>query len=197
VLGSHGGLEASQVILGCLPRSFPATVFVDLHRGNAPGRALRLLARDTAIPVRDAYGGLAHRPGIVYVAPADRSVLITQKEFVDVHGCGRASSWHRFVDLMLTNAAQAFGPRLVAIILSGHLDGGAIGIRVVKTHGGRVLIQAPETARAPSMPSAAMSSGCVDFALPPELLGRAMVALCAAPGAAELFRVRPVSAVAS
>jgi hypothetical protein len=40
------------------------------------------------------------------------------------------------------------------------------------------------------MPNAALATGCVDFALGPESLGPALLALCAATGAAELFRVR-------
>jgi chemotaxis response regulator CheB len=40
------------------------------------------------------------------------------------------------------------------------------------------------------MPRAALATGAVDFALPPEMLGQALVALCAATGAADLFRVR-------
>lgn len=40
------------------------------------------------------------------------------------------------------------------------------------------------------MPNAALATGSVDFALPPDSIGKALVAFCAASGAAELFRVR-------
>jgi hypothetical protein len=40
------------------------------------------------------------------------------------------------------------------------------------------------------MPTAALATGCVDFALSAERLGQALVTLCAATGAADLFRVR-------
>ena len=197
VIGSHGGLEAARVLLGCLPLGFPATMLLDLHRGGATGRARDLLARRSSLPLREARGGLTHKPGAVYLAPCDCSVLMTENEFVGICGTGSSRPWHRFVDVLLTDAAHSFGPRLLAIILSGHLDGGAFGARAVRTFGGRVLVQAPESALAPSMPSAALSTGCVDFALPPESLGSALVALCGARGAAELFRARPIAAAAS
>jgi two-component system chemotaxis response regulator CheB len=63
-------------------------------------------------------------------------------------------------------------------------------VAAAKERGARVLVQDPDTAAAPSMPTAALATGAVDFALPPETLGQALVALCAATGAADLFRVR-------
>jgi two-component system chemotaxis response regulator CheB len=97
---------------------------------------------------------------------------------------------HRYADPLLTSAADVFGSRMIAVVLSGRLNGGAAGVQAVKRRGGRVLAQDPTTAIIPAMPDAALATGCVDFALPPESLGRAIVALCAASGAAELFRVR-------
>jgi two-component system chemotaxis response regulator CheB len=170
---------------------------VDLHRSGGIGAIPRLLGRGMSLPLREAYGGLAHEPGTVYLAPCDRSILMNDTKFIDVLGTGHPCRWHRFADVLLSNAAQSFGSRLIAIILSGQLDGGSLGIRAVKSYGGRVLIQAPDTASARSMPCAALATGCVDFALPPEMLGSAVVALCAAPGAADLFRVGATAALAS
>jgi two-component system chemotaxis response regulator CheB len=104
---------------------------------------------------------------------------------------------HRFADPLLASAARVLGSRLIAIVLSGRLEGGAHGVREVKHRGGRVIVQDPESAVAGAMPKAALATGCVDFALTPDRIGDALVALCAAPGAAELFRVRLNAAVAS
>ena len=97
---------------------------------------------------------------------------------------------HRFADALLSSAAGAFGTRMIAVVLSGRLDGGARGVREVKRHGGRVIVEDPDTAAAPAMPIAALATGCVDFVLAPNTIGDALVALCAATGAADLFRVR-------
>jgi chemotaxis response regulator CheB len=47
------------------------------------------------------------------------------------------------------------------------------------------------------MPNAALATGCVDYALPAERLGHALLALCAATGGAELFRIRINAGVSS
>jgi two-component system chemotaxis response regulator CheB len=104
---------------------------------------------------------------------------------------------HRFADELLLSAAAAFGPAAIAVVLSGRLEGGARGVRAVKRQGGRVLVQDPNSAAATGMPNAALATGCVDFALGPESLGHALLALCAAAGAAELFRVRVNPSVVS
>jgi two-component system chemotaxis response regulator CheB len=78
---------------------------------------------------------------------------------------------------------------VIAVVLTGRLRDGSRGIRAVKAQGGRVLIQDPSTAVAPDMPTAALATGCCDFALPPDKIGDALTALVMAPGAADVFRV--------
>ncbi|WP_306465355.1 chemotaxis protein CheB [Corallococcus exiguus] len=45
---------------------------------------------------------------------------------------------------------------------------GALGLQAVKRRGGVTLVQAPNTARSPAMPQAAVAAGPVDFVLPLE-----------------------------
>lgn len=190
VVGSQGALDAFKRVLGCLPARFPAAVVFDLHRNDQYGLTEQLLRRRSALPVRPAVEALALEFGAVYVAPCDRQLVVTEDRRLTLTASANGGSGHRHADALLASAAQAFGPRLVAVVLSGRLEGGARGVSTAKAHGARVLVQDPETAAAPSMPSAALATGAVDFALPPESLGQAVVALCAAPGAADLFRVR-------
>jgi two-component system chemotaxis response regulator CheB len=88
-------------------------------------------------------------------------------------------------DALLSFAARVYGPRLIAVVLSGRLTGGAAGADAVKREGGRVLVQDPATADAPSMPNAALATGGVDSTLPPDSIGKALVAFCGTSGAAE------------
>ena len=64
-------------------------------------------------------------------------------------------------------------------------------MRVLKRHGGRTIAQDPATAHAPSMPLAALATGCVDLVMPLAHIAPALIALTMAPGAADLFRVPP------
>lgn len=190
VVGSQGALHAFQVVLAGLPAEFPAALIFDLHRRSGDPYTERLLERFASLRVREATDGDELTPGVLYVAPADRQLSLSDERLLSVGAPDGASPGHRSADALLISAAAAFGPRLIAVVLSGRLAGGAIGVRAAKLAGARVLVQRPDTAAAPSMPSAALATGCVDFALPADSLGPALTALCAAPGAAELFRVR-------
>lgn len=189
-VGSLGALPAFQDIVGHLPASFPAAVVFDLHRADGNDLAEQLVARRSVLPVRPAVEGDALEPATVYMAPPDRQlVLRSDRRLSALDGSdGHRAVW--LADALLISAARVYGPRLIAVVLSGRLTAGAAGVDAVKRFGGRVLVQDPATAVAPSMPNAALATGAVDFALPPDSIGKALVAFCAASGAAELFRVR-------
>jgi two-component system chemotaxis response regulator CheB len=189
VVGSQGALDSFQIVLEALPADFPAAVIFDLHRSESYGLLEEVLRRRGALRVTSASEGLRLDAGTVYVAPHDRQLVITADGRLAVLGPGDGFG-HRFADELLLSAATAHGPAVIAVTLSGRLDGGVRGVREVKRRGGRVLVQDPETAAATGMPNAALASGCADFVLAPASLGHALLALCAAPGAAELFRVR-------
>jgi len=133
------------------------------------------------------------RPGTIDVKPAGAQVTLRGDGSFALDPAGPCRA-----DPFLIAAARRHGEGLLAIVLSGRLRDGAAGIREVKRLGGWVLVQHPTSAEAPSMPEAALATGCVDHALAPAALGAALVVLVGVPGAAELFRVRPnVGAVAS
>jgi two-component system chemotaxis response regulator CheB len=194
VVGSQGALDSFQAVLRALPADFPGAVIFDLHRGESYGTLEELLRRRGAMAVAPARDGLRLDPGTIYLAPHDRQLVVTADGRLGVLG-PRDGLGHRFADELLVSAAAAFGTGLIGVVLSGRLEGGARGVRQVKRCGGRVLVQDPATAAAPGMPTASLATGCADFALGPRALGDALIALCGAPGAAELFRVRPNVAV--
>jgi len=152
VVGSSaGGVEALPTLVATLPADFPAPIVLAQHLD--PNRASHLgeiLAARGALPVRTVTGEEPLEPGVVYVVPANRHVRITDHH-VDV-GDGEHGRVKPSVDLLLSTAAQVFGERLIAVILTGMGSDGGGGARDVKAAGGTVIIQNPETARFPAMP---------------------------------------------
>jgi two-component system chemotaxis response regulator CheB len=124
------------------------------------------------------------RAGAVHVVPAHEHGSIDDEGQLCLVGADRCRA-----DPLLTSAASYYRERLIAVVLTGRLNDGAAGVREVKRHGGRVVVQDRQSSYAFGMPSASIATGCVDFTLPLDLISGALVALSMMPGAAELFAV--------
>jgi two-component system chemotaxis response regulator CheB len=188
MVGSQGALPAARTVLSNLTSGFPAAVVCVQHRTPTAGTMLvDLLSRTSPLPVVEASDGSPLEEGVIHVAPASGQTL--------VGAGGRFRIDARFPrclgDPLLMTLAERYGPRCTAVILSGRLADGALGLQAVKQAGGCGLIQAPASAECRSMPTAAMATGCFDYALDPERIGRALVAMVSCVGGAELIGVRP------
>jgi two-component system chemotaxis response regulator CheB len=80
-----------------------------------------------------------------------------------------------------------FKERLLGVVLTGCGSDGALGVSMIKTMGGYVLVQDEWSSAASGMPRAAIQTGCADLVLPLECIASALIALTMAPGAANLF----------
>ncbi len=150
---SAGGIEALSILIGSLPKEFPAPLVIAQHLDpSRPSSLGEILQHATSLQVVVVDGHTRLEPGHVYVVPSNRHVLINESsvEFEsNPQGRPRPS-----VDLLLSTAAANYGERLIAVILTGSGSDGAVGAVEVKNQGGTVIIQNPNTARFPSMPLA-------------------------------------------
>ena len=181
---SSGGVRALGAVVGGLPADFPVPVLVVQHRGpGIPDMLGDILRARGRLPVHTATAGPL-RPGVT-VLPA----RITADVDRDGGLALRPASTLGGADHLFTSAATAYGAGVLAVVLTGRLIDGAEGVRAVRRAGGRVLVQHPDDAEAPGMPSAALATGCVEHALPLPLIAPAMVAYAMAPGGADLLAV--------
>jgi two-component system chemotaxis response regulator CheB len=163
---SSGGISALQTLFAGLPASLPAAVFVVLHiPAHAPSQLHHILARAGTLPVTQAVDGEPIVPGHVYVAPADRHLLVEADKLRVTRG-PRENRLRPAVDALFRSAAYAFGPRVIGIVLSGMLDDGTAGSWAIKDRGGIVLVQSLDDAEFPSMPDSARRHVAVDDTLP-------------------------------
>ncbi|MER7399378.1 chemotaxis protein CheB [Streptomyces sp. NPDC000151] len=183
---SLGGVSAYREVLAALPEGFPAAVVLVQHRPvREQDGLLKVLGYRSALPVRLLGDEDRLAPGVAHVVPAGRSAVFTPTGDVSL----RAVDGRQVADPTFASAAAAFGSRVLAAVLTGRLEDGALGARHIRGAGGRVLAQDAGTAEAFGMPSAAIATGCVDFVLPLPVLAHALVSLVMAPGAAGLMRV--------
>lgn len=181
---STGGIRALRTVVSGLPADFPVPVLVVQHRGpGTPETLSDLLRARSSLPVRTAGSG-ALQPGVT-VLPARTTADLHADGSLTLRPCPSGCT----ADELLLSAATAFGPGVLTVLLTGRLSDGAAGVRAVRRAGGRVLVQDPDDAEAPGMPSAALATGCVEHALPLGLVAPALVAYVMAPGAADLLAV--------
>jgi two-component system CheB/CheR fusion protein len=181
VVGSSaGGIEALSTLLGSLPAGFPAPMILAQHVDPSRHSHLQtVLQRKTALPVILVSESERLQAGHVYVVPAHCHVVVKDGT-VNVEG-DHQDRPRPSVDLLLTSAAQVYGDRLVAVILTGAGSDGAMGAVDVKQAGGTVVIQNPLTARYPSMPLA-LPPTVVDHVVDIERMGALLQDLLAHPG---------------
>src|SRR5262245_7787937 len=77
---SAGGLQPIYAILSALPEGFRPTIVIVVHtRADGDGVLPKVIARRSGRDVRDAVNQAPLEPGAIYVAPADRHVLVGRK----------------------------------------------------------------------------------------------------------------------
>jgi two-component system, chemotaxis family, protein-glutamate methylesterase/glutaminase len=164
--GSAGGIETALRLLKAIPADLPAAVFVVIHTSPDGGGELpALFDRAGPLACSPVTEGEGIKVGRVYVAPPDHHLLLRSGRISIPHG--PKENRHRpAIDPLFRSAAIAYGPRVIGVVLSGTLDDGSAGLRLIKKMGGRVIVQHPDDALFSGMPRNAMEAVRVDFAVP-------------------------------
>lgn len=173
VLGaSAGGVETLRDLFSALPGELDAAVLVVLHLSPGSSSLLpHILDRAGPLPAVAARDGDPVVPGRALVAPPDRHLLVVDGRVV--LSSGPKENGHRpALDVTMRSAALAYGPRLIAVVLTGMLDDGAAGLRAVRRAGGMTIVQNPEDALFPSMPRHALAATTVDHVLSADEIGK-------------------------
>lgn len=171
---SAGGVDALLSLLPQLPVDTPP-VLVVVHRApRQPGgpSLAALLGRVCPVPVNDAWDRQPLRGAQVVLAPADYHLLVDPGP-VAALSADEPVLWSRpAIDPLMESAALIYGPRLLAIVLTGASADGAAGARQVRRCGGEVWVQDPAEASAPTMPQATLDLGGADRVMTIEAMAR-------------------------
>lgn len=168
---SLGGLKALELLLSQLPDSFPRPIVIVQHRSkDADGALSELLQRKCKAVVKEAEDKEPISPGRIYVAPPDYHLLFEEGRF-----CLSTEAPVRHarpsIDVTLESAAQAYGSKVIGIVLTGSNEDGAHGAALVGQRGGLVIAQDPKTAEAATMPAAAVEASGGKVMSIPEIAG--------------------------
>jgi len=156
--GSAGSMEPLRQLAAALPAGLPGSVAVTIHIGEqARSRLPQILDRQGPLPAAHARTSEVLRPGRFYVAPPGCHLLMPAG-VVELSNGPRMNRVRPAIDAMFASAVRWFGDRVVAVVLSGVLDDGAVGAALVDQAGGLVVVQDPKEAAQPSMPQAALAA---------------------------------------
>lgn len=173
---SQGGVHALRHLIKALPSNFPAPVVVVLHVGGGQSILPSILNDLGGLRATHIRQDEELEPGHVYVAPSDRHVLVVDSHLTLSHG--PRENWARpAVDPLFRTAAQAFGDRVIGVVLTGQLNDGTAGLYEIKQRGGVAIVQDPAEAEAPSMPRSAIENVGADYVLPVAEIGALLVKL--------------------
>lgn len=169
IASSTGGPIALLDIASRLPERFPGAVCVAQHMPESFTRtfAERL---DRKGPLRfievDAPEALEERRG--YVSPGNQCLVVVPRTGSDLGVALRPATGERYVpsgDLLMKTAAEAAGPRVIGVVLTGMGDDGLAGARAVRDAGGIVVAESEQSAVVYGMPGAVVRAGLANHVL--------------------------------
>lgn len=172
---SAGGIHALLGLLGRLPEDFPVPIVVVQHMSPTFDSQLdEILDRRCRLRVKFAESGERLEAGRVYLAPRNHHVLVGDDRRLRLSRADRVHFSRPAADPLFASAAR-FGPRALAIVLTGQGRDGAEGARLIRAAGGVVITQDEASAVAIDMPRAAR--GSADVVLPLAVIPSALIAL--------------------
>jgi two-component system, chemotaxis family, protein-glutamate methylesterase/glutaminase len=164
---STGGPQALKFVIPRLPADCPAPVAMVLHMpvGYTEMYA-RKLDEMSGLRVIECQGGEEVTSGTAYLAPAGRHLTFKRdgEGVVRTHLDARPLDLpHRpSVDVLFHSAADVYGDRVLAIVLTGMGADGREGAAWVKAKGGSVITEAEESCVVYGMPRSIVEAGLSD-----------------------------------
>ncbi len=153
---SAGALEALSIILPALPADFRLPILVVVHVPPDRRSIMADLFRSKCqLLVRESEDKEPIRGGTIYFAPPDYHLLVEVDRSLSLSSDEPVLFSRPSIDVLFESAADAYGPGLIAIVLTGANQDGANGLRAVGEAGGTALVQNPDDAFASAMPEAA------------------------------------------
>ncbi|POA75274.1 chemotaxis protein CheB [Pseudomonas sp. DP16D-R1] len=175
---SAGGVEALLNILTPLREGYGLPIVVVLHLPDERRSHLaEVFARRVALPVLEASDKSRIEAGTLYFAAPGYHLSVEQDRSFSLSLEDRVHYSRPAIDYLFESAADAYGPKLAAVLLTGANRDGAHGLAQVKRRGGLTVVQDPDEAQVATMPQAALDIHQPDHILTIRGIGRLLVEL--------------------
>jgi two-component system chemotaxis response regulator CheB len=156
---SAGAVEALSQLLPPLPGDYKLPIMVVVHLPPDKKSVLaELFQPKCALRITEAEHTQPIEPGTVYFAPSDYHLLVEQNGTLSLSSEEPVYFSRPSIDVLFETAAEAYGPGLIGVVLTGANEDGARGLKAVVDAGGLALVQRPQEAFAGAMPQAALAA---------------------------------------
>jgi two-component system chemotaxis response regulator CheB len=168
---STGGPVALQKILTQFPANFNLPILLIQHMPAAftPAFAKRMNSL-CKIAVKEAENGDRLQPGVAYLAPGGKQMMLDGTEsaaklrvFEDTSA---QISYRPSVDITFGSVAKIFGQHVLGVILTGMGADGREGSRMLKAKGSTIWAQDEESCVVYGMPQAVTAAGISQASIP-------------------------------
>ncbi len=167
---STGGPNALTSFFSQLPAEFPIPIALVQHMPPMfTGILADRLTQASKIKVCEASEGMALEPGRAVVAPGDfhmRLIRAGARVCVHLDREPPENACRPAVDVLFRSAAEVYGRRILAVVLTGMGQDGLRGSRAIREAGGRIWAQDEATSVVWGMPGAAVRLGAADRVIP-------------------------------
>lgn len=166
---SAGGLAAFEEFFSGMPTDTdPGMAFI-LVQHLAPDRKSMLtdlVQHYTRMRVLDVEDGIVVQPNCTYIMPPGRDMAFLGGALHLLQPTTPRGQ-RMPIDFFFRSLAQDQRDRAIGIVLSGTGSDGTLGVRAIKSDGGMVMVQSPNSTEHDGMPRNALATGLVDYVLPP------------------------------
>ena len=174
---SAGGLEAIEQFITNMPENNNFGIIIIQHLSpDYKSMMVEILSKKTKIPVNKSEDGMLVQAGNIYLIPPKKNLTIKDGKLL-LNDPTYSGGLNFPIDLFLRSLAEDQGEKSIAVILSGTGSDGVRGVRAIKQHGGLIFVQDESTAKFDGMPKAAISTGLVDFIMPPADMPKQIISL--------------------
>jgi two-component system, chemotaxis family, CheB/CheR fusion protein len=178
---SAGGLAAFEAFFSGMPLDTdPGMAFVLVQHLAPDHKSIltELIQRHTRMQVFEVEDGMVVQPNCAYIIPPNHDMAFLNGTLQLMEPS--APRGQRLpIDFFFRSLAQDQRERAICIVLSGTGADGTLGVRAIKGEGGMVMAQNPDSTEYDGMPRSALSTGLVDYELPPAEMPAQLIAYVA------------------
>jgi len=164
---SAGGVGALLKLLPGLPAGYGRPLVALLHLPeNRQSQLAEVFRQRMALPVREAADKEPLSSGTLYFGGSGYHLSVESDRSFSL-SCEAPLHFARpAIDFLMESAADAYGPALLGILLTGANHDGAAGLAAIGRAGGLTVVQDPDEAEVATMPKEAIRLRAPDLVLP-------------------------------